>query len=329
MAPKWKGVRKVPLTLELALQFRDMKSNRGERDIKSANVREQAHLLSVGQLMTLFWGKYYRDGEEKRGNGNHTSHLAVACMQATRGELDQKSLEFCTRHLFSRAGPYHTAADLPRLHDKQLTVVIEEVDTENDEDEILYFRRWDNRKSARTAGDEFNLWVRMRTDFDEMDSRRVRAALNGVIHAARGNPEAFGFDDAAEVTRLTRDSKGASLDIPQVRDAVLWIVATVPRPELYQKIAGAAVWAEVWAKFAPDTIDRADAVVEEFIERLDSEEQGAMRWWQALTWSRKSDTPESLIKRGRALLQRIAEEIGANGEAEDEDDEADNEDDAA
>jgi hypothetical protein len=121
MAIKLVSQKMVSVTLELALQFRDMQSIRGERDLKSSCCKEQIKLLEDGKLFTLVWGRYKKGGVWHRANGNHTSHEVVACRQATDGSLDDKSARFVETMLTKRGGVWEGGPeDLPRLQDGQL-----------------------------------------------------------------------------------------------------------------------------------------------------------------------------------------------------------------
>src|SRR5262245_3549793 len=108
----------VPVTLALALEFRDMQSLRGERELKPWRCKEQINWLKENKMFTMIWGRYKKDGVWHRGNGNHTSHNLVACFQATRGEVDDTSERFIASMLAVRGGIWEGGAeDLPRLKD--------------------------------------------------------------------------------------------------------------------------------------------------------------------------------------------------------------------
>src|SRR5262245_5542185 len=106
MALVLKSVAKVPVTLELALRFRDMEALKGERDLMSHRAKGQVRLIEDREFFPVLWGEMKYGDKFLRGNGNHTSHVIVACMQAHRDGLDEESRRFVYDLLLVKGGKW-------------------------------------------------------------------------------------------------------------------------------------------------------------------------------------------------------------------------------
>lgn len=294
--------RIVPVTLDLALKFRDMRQVEGERELKAERSKVQAKLLEDGKLLTLHWGCCNLDGETYRTNGKHTSHLVAACLQATIGELDTVSTNFLENTLYKRGGKWSAQSpeDLPELHDGDLIAVVEEVDAESEEDLIELFRRWDARSSARDASDELSILMnREAYNLTGIEKRKYARALAGAQRAAKVNPEQFGFSNKGAVP----SDRGGLINCEEIRECSKWIVETVSYEELYVPVGAAQGFAEMWANY---TEEEATQLVKDLIELIDEEDNKIAGWYNTVSNKRKRPTIESLVKDTRNILAYVA-----------------------
>jgi hypothetical protein len=64
----------MPLTVELATQFRDMKASPTERELDKSRVKHLKQKILAGQAVTFHWATAMLNGQELRMNGNHSSN---------------------------------------------------------------------------------------------------------------------------------------------------------------------------------------------------------------------------------------------------------------
>lgn len=312
MALFWKVPKIVPLTLELALRFRDMQSLKGERHLQSKRAKEVVRLISDRKFTSPTWGEMSFHGVDIRGNGNHTSHDIVACMQAHRDGLDERSQKFVHEHLLTRGGPWSgtNPEDLPAIADKEYSVVLEKCTGNTEQDQVEFFSRYDSKWSVRSAQDLLGIYVGNYDDLAGLNIKRIIHAMAGVLRCARdGYYDKFGFVERSDV-KLNGDTRGLALANEQVRCCIRWIIETVPEHHLYQLAPTAQVFAEEWVKHGSE---KAEQVIERFVEMLRNEEDPASAWETSFLKKRNAPTSESLLKKGRTVMRLISEELFGEG----------------
>ncbi len=307
MALKLVSAEKVPVTVDLAMRFRDMKSLKNERELKAARAKRHCELLAAGNFFTAVWGECHWKGEDYRGNGNHTSHLLTACLQQTDGGLDETSTAFVETYLEARGNGWTgSAADLPPVQEGEIDALVERYTADNENDLVEFFRRYDPKESARSSGDLFSIHIGEWKDLDGLERKKVAYAVSGVLRAAKLDPERFGFHDDRQLSSLSGGDRGRVLQIAEVRKAARWIVETVPDESLYSKVAGAQVFAGVWAKSGPR---EGEVIVEELMRQIDKEEDPGAAWEAALNKRHNRPTLENLVNKGQKAVKEIMSKL--------------------
>jgi len=309
MTLKLVSAKVVPLTLTLAKRFRDMKALKNERHLKSSRCKGHVKLIEDGKFFTPLWGECRYEGTDYRGNGNHTSNLLTACLQAqTDDGLDEKAAAFVQDYLLTRGGEWDggSPSDLPVL-EEGMPVMVEKFTADNENDLVDFFRRYDPKEAARTSGEILYVYVGKYDDLIGLDGKKLQYALSGVLRAARIFSEEFGFSDNNPISLYQGPRLGGAFASPKVREATRWIVETVPDESLYSKVAGSQVFAELWAKHGPEV---GEKIVEEIMRQIDAEEEPAASWEASLNKRRNRPTLEALIKKGRTVVKAVAEEFG-------------------
>jgi hypothetical protein len=307
MALRLKSVETVPVTKGLAKKFRDMEALKNERDLKAARAKHHVHLVSAGKFFTPLWGACEMGGEVYRGNGNHTSHVLLACIQAHNGGLDDRSAAFAKELLFSKGGSWSgdKPEDLPEVKDGEFTAVVENFTADDDNDLVTFFKRYDSPESARSRVDLLGIYIGEQSDLADLSRDKVRYALNGVVRACKSDPESFGLTKD-DVANFSTTEIGTALRRPQVKKVVRWIVETVPEVDLYKHVVGAQVCAEIFATYGES---QGDKIVESMMAQIEAEEDPGASFEAALTKKRNRPTVESLLKKGRTTVKEIAKKV--------------------
>jgi len=284
----------VPLVLELSLEFRDMLSVKNERALSATRLRHQLNWVEKGTFFTPTWGCVRWDGDNYRSNGNHTSHLTTLLLQNLEGTIDAVSEKILRE--FLRLTP----DSLPQLP-KGIMVSREQGYAEEHDDLLTAFLRYDNKNSVRSAKDLRNIYIGEQIDLQGLSQELVGKALSGVLGAIKSG--ATDKIDSKAIRREMQISNGAALRIPLVRQAVRWIVENVEEKILYEKSAGAQVFAEVFFEHGPDF---AGILVEQFMILKQDEKSPAAIWVGKLGRVFGSMTSESLITSGRKVFQQLS-----------------------
>lgn len=308
MALKLMSVETVPVTKGLAKKFRDMKPLNNERGLKVTRAKHHVRLLADGDFFTPLWGSCLCNGVTYRGNGNHTSHVLSACMQAHNGGLDDRSKRFANEFLLTRGGEWQgeKPEDLPAVNDGQLQAVYEQFEADAEEDLVKLFQRYDSPESARSRIDQLCIYIGEQVELRELSSKKVRYALDGVLKAAHLNPSGFQLSESFAKSIFQGANKGESLRFAQVVRAVRWVVETVPDDALYKNTVGAQVCAEIYADYGES---RGEKIIDEMMRQIEEETDPAAAWEAALTKKRNRPTAESLLKRGRTIVKDIAKKL--------------------
>jgi len=307
----------VPITLSLAKRFRDMEALKNERALKAPRAKRQAHLLEDGDFFTALWGECLYQGNTLRGNGNHTSNLITACFQAhSKKGLDERAQAFVDEYLFTRGGEWggNRVSDLPEIEEGKLFALVEKFTAEDEDDLLKFFRRYDPKESQRGLDDLLNIAIGRYPHLDELEKKKVGYALKGVIRAARLEWEKFGLGEDKTVAmgrlRICRGAEeGEALKFGPVREAVQWIVQTVPEVSMYKKVPAAQIMAEIWAKYGPEEGER---VVAEIHRQMDEEDTPAYKWSVALNKTSKTETTDALVNKGRKALKAVLDSLSAS-----------------
>lgn len=306
-----RSAKLVPVTAELSQKFRDMKPLKNERVLTSGRAKEHAKLLEEGRFFTPAWGMCEFNGDVYRGNGNHTSHLLTACLQQANGGMDEKSASFATDYLFVKGGKWtgNEPGDLPHVEPGTIKALVEEFVATSREDLVPFFERYDSRVSVRSKVDVLGIYVGEQQSLDELSRDKIRYALAGAVKAALKDAEAFKITSKLEVDHLMECSGmriGEALRIPQIVDAVRWIIETVPEMCLYKHIVGAQVCAEIYANHGEQ---RGEAIINEMMSQIENETDPAASYEALLNKKRNRPTTESLLKRGRTVVKEIVKKL--------------------
>lgn len=296
----------VPVTLKLSLSFRDMTPLKGERELKAVRAKGHAKLLATGKFFTPIWGECRYGNVMYRGNGNHTSNLLTACMQQTSGNsLDERSDAFVHTYLLTKGGPWSgsSPADLPSVEEGTIRALVESFTASDEADLVDFFRRYDAKESSRNASDLLGIHKGEHADLNGIERKKLGWALAGVLRAAKMGVEEFGIANDPTLWAQINTDPGFSLIFPKIRQATRWIVETVPDEELYSRIGGAQVFAEVWAFHGEEA---GELIVTKLMEELDVEGTPANAWYAAITNRRKKPTIENVISKGRKVVKDIA-----------------------
>lgn len=298
----------LPIDKKLAKKFRDMRSLRNERDLKATRAKSHVDLISRNKFFTPLWGCCEHGGEVYRGNGHHTSHVLLACMQAHNGGLDAKSSEFVSEYLLPRGGKWSgdNAEDLPDVEEGEITACVEYFTADNDEDLVQFFKRYDSRESVRQASDVLGIYIGEQDDLKDLSKDRIRHALSGVLRVVKKEPEQLGLTKESEVVAIRGDQQGMSLRNPVIRAAVKWIVETVPHADLYKQTIGAQICAEIYVQHGPS---KGERIVAELARQIENDEDPGASFEQALNKRRNKPTEESLLKKGRSAIKSIYQSL--------------------
>lgn len=306
----------VPVTLELAKKFRDMAPLKNERSLKAKRARRAAGLIEAKQFFNLLWGSCEYNGVLYRGNGNHTSNLLTACMQAMNGELDEKAKDFAENYLFGKSADWsgETADDLPDVNPGDFSAVVEHFKADDEDDIAAFFTRYDPAVSARSNSDLLGVYQAEHDDLQTLSRDRVRHALNGVlaVYATEAFENVFGTYDPDTTVNWKGNGLGLALRNPQIRNATRWIVENVTDGKLYKNATGARLCATVFAKYGPES---AAAILERIAADADEEVEPAASYLAQLNKKSNKPTPESLFKKGERVVEAVIRELN-NGNSE-------------
>ncbi len=294
MSLTFEPIRSVPLTLEMALKFRDMACVNNERTLTASRLKKQLRWLERQEFFTPLWGKVMFGDKWHRVNGNHTSHLLVAILQSEQKKVDERSKSVITEMLGT------SPEDLPPVP-RGLHVAIEEGAAGTRDDLLSAFLRYDSKDSTRTSHDVREIFIGEQADLRGMSSKLVGKALSGVLRCIRQGAEGCAIEYNV-LAKLITVSNGACLRIPEVREAVRWVINTVGEKKLYEKAAGGHVFAELYFKHGAE---KAEALVALFMEIKNDSKSAAYLWESKLLRPANSVTPDSLVNDGRKAFRDI------------------------
>lgn len=303
MALKLISTEVVPVTKKLAKQVRDMAALPSERALKASRAMEHARLIAQEQFFSPLWGSCKFEGVEYRGNGNHTSNVILACMQAHNGGLDEKAKAFFENCLTSRNSAFKKPEDLPEVKEGEIEAVYETYEAEEQGDLVVFFQRFDSAKSARSNIDVLGVYISEQDDLKELNRDRVRHALTGVLLAAKADPSAFGLPESQDWSKFRSTEIGKALRIQQIRNVVQWIVESVSDASIYKHPIGARVCAEVYGTYGEAQGER---IIATMIDQIESDTDPAAAFDAALNKRLNKSSPESLLKKGRQAVKEIA-----------------------
>lgn len=308
MALKFVSKTVEPVTLELALRYRDMRSVNNERPLQAVRAKTQVNLISHGEFNGMEWGECELNGVTYRGNGNHSSHVLVACIQAhTDSGLDDKSEEFFKTYLAKGRGPWKGDAptDLPEVRPGELVASIERYTADSDVELAKFFKRYDPAWSARRASDVINIYAGEHDCLRRLPSRLVNKAVLGTAAAIKDDPRLAGLPTYAvppgsgEVGILLRE--------PVIRECVRWLVEEVTDSTLYSSTEAAAVCVEAYFQHGPES---ASAILMEILRQADADDNSpGAAFYSLLTRRRPKPTRTSIMARGRKAIKSIAEKL--------------------
>ncbi len=299
-----------PITLELALSFRDMSAWKGERQLTPSRAGWLANITAGGLLETMFWGCIRYKGMWYRANGQHTSNLLVACIQMTKnGELDDRSTEFFSS-LTGKGKTWRgeTESDLPSVQEGQYRAFIETKEASTASEVETYFRRWDARQQTRTARHELGITIGGYGDLDGLPPEKISTTIGGTIRAAKLQPRPF---DVADRKLLLNNS--TALQIDRIRECTRWIIESVPDAHLYKHVAGSQFFAELWISESNEEL--RDAIVEQIVKDIDDNIEPTRSWYNSLNERRNKPTPESIAAKGRKVLKNVRDRVRESVEA--------------
>jgi hypothetical protein len=136
----------VPLTRELAQQFRDMPGSPTERTLNPSRVKHLKEKAMAGQLIPFQWATAECEGQTYRMNGQHSSEMVC--------ELD----------------------GLP----SNGTVVLQRYRVADRNGLALLFRQFDDRRSSRTPADIAGAYQGLEDDLRDLDRKRAKLAIEGI-----------------------------------------------------------------------------------------------------------------------------------------------------
>lgn len=294
----------VPLQLELALEYRDMRPVPGEREVSVSRAKEHMRLLARNKFFTPYWGKCQLEDAWYRGNGNHTSNVLAICLQAHNGGLDERAQEFFDRFLRPRGGRWTgDVADIPKIDPSRIKVCTEEFEAESARDLVDLFDRYDCSVSVRSARDILSCHLGQDSDLREYKPITVSKVLAGVLRSARVRSVDFGLPESFHMP--SPRERGLMLAYPKVRETVKWVIENVGDADLYKNPIGAQLLADIYI----ETPELACDVIEELSRQIENEEDPGMRYWQALTKIRNRPTPESVLAKGRMAVKQILRSV--------------------
>jgi hypothetical protein len=202
----------VPLTMELAEEFRDMEPSPTERALKPTRLKYLQQQAGAGELVSFQWATATRDGIMRRINGQHSSHMLCG--------LDG----FFPKGLFVHRDDY-------------------EVDDE--EGEAQLFRKFDSRVSSRSALDVSGAYQHLYPELRPLNQGTAKLSIDGIawyLNTVEGVGVASGDDryklfDRAQA-EMHNGKKGA------YHDFLFWTngVITTATPELKRAPVVAAMY---------------------------------------------------------------------------------------
>lgn len=297
----------VPVTKSLAKKFRDMTPVSNERPLKANRAKSHVKLIMNNTFFTPQWGCCTLDGVTYRGNGNHTSNVLAACMQAHDGGLDERATEFAGKYLFVRGGDWtgDKAEDLPEVKEGEYEACVETFTADSANDLVTFFERYDSADSVRSKSDVMGVYIGEQSELRDLSRDRCRYALAGVMAAAKRDPDAFRLP-GDDLLRYRGTSSGKAFRVPQIRKAVRWIVETVPDANLYKNAVGAQVCAEVYATYGEG---QGEKIVATMVQQIENDVDPAASFEAALNKRHNKPTVESLLKKGRFAVKEIAKTL--------------------
>jgi len=141
------NTKTVPLTPEVAMQFRDMPASPTERELDPQRVKHLREKADAGQLVSFYWSVARLNGKLLRMNGQHSSKMLC---------------------------------DLDGSFPAGLTAHIDEYEVDNDEGLALLFRQFDDRKSGRTPADVSGAYQMLHEPLREVARPAAKKAIEGL-----------------------------------------------------------------------------------------------------------------------------------------------------
>ena len=138
----------IPLTKELAEEFRNMPASPTERELEKARVKHLKEKIRAGQAVTFHWATAQLNGSELRMNGNHSSNALC--------ELNGSFPDGLMVHRESYMVP--------------------------DEASLAYlFRQFDDRKSGRSPADVSGAYQGLHEPLREVNRHTAKHGVEGVV----------------------------------------------------------------------------------------------------------------------------------------------------
>ncbi len=138
----------IPLTRELALQYRDLEPSPTEREISPARLKMLRDKATAGLLITFHWAQARLGNEVYRMNGQHSANMLCEL-------LDGSFPEGLYAHL-------------------------DEYAVDSRDDLALLFRQFDDRKSGRSAGDVAGAYQGLVEALRDIPKDLVKLGIEGV-----------------------------------------------------------------------------------------------------------------------------------------------------
>lgn len=304
MALKLIGTEKVSLTKALAIRYRDMRRIEGERELTSKRAKAHVGLIKKDRFFTPIWGDCKLGENTYRVNGQHTSYVLAACMQAHNGGLDNKSTTFVENYLATKGGgETWTAGDLPEVKEGQLEVFVEHFECDNEYDLVDCFSRYDASVSTRTQRDILGIYKGEAPGLKDCPIADVAKALAGVLRCVKKDPSPFLLDE--DILSMVKDVN-RMIRYPSIRDAVRWICESVSDKALYKTPVGAQICCEVYLQYGAKM---AEKIIETMIHQIELDEPPGADFFAFLTKIRNRPSQTSVLKKGRNAISQIARSI--------------------
>lgn len=161
----------LPLTLELARQFREMKGSPTERPLSQSRVEHLREKAIDGHLIPFMWATASLDGVEYRMNGQHSSEM----LTTLDGMFPPNGQVFMSRYI---------------VPDKNAMAQL--------------FRQFDDRRSGRTTTDVAGAYQGLVDALNDVPRHIGKKAVDGIgwfnvnvegLPSARGDDRYFLFND--------------------------------------------------------------------------------------------------------------------------------------
>jgi len=138
----------VPMTIEIATEFRDMEASPTERELDPRRVVHLRKKAEAGQLVTFHWASAEVDGKEVRMNGQHSSTM----LADLNGDFPQELYVHLDRY---------------KVRDRKALA--------------LLFRQFDDKKSSRTPSDVSGAYQGLFSDLSDVPKATAKLGIEAIV----------------------------------------------------------------------------------------------------------------------------------------------------